>query len=136
VLWIVSDRIAGEGEVKDLPEDGCAGPKLLENVLAHLLGAGTSGTPSATAADTASDPPRHFLYFHDKDLADRAADACRSLGYDPSVVPSVDEEKPWVLLAAHRLRAATDADMERAGEELQEVAQEWGGEYDGWDKSA
>jgi hypothetical protein len=133
-LWITTDRIATESEAQNLPEDGCADPKWLEDRLARLLGVARGDRPNIPNHSITLEPPRHFMYFHDRELAENAARAIYDLGFDPSVVTSADDQNPWLLLAAHRTRVATDEEMELAGEQLQRISDEWGGDYDGWDK--
>lgn len=132
-LWIISDRLATDEEVADLPKDGCGGSRYMEEVIADLFGV-TSGHADDEAITAKTDPPQHYLYFHDKELAEHAAEACRNLGLDPVFAPSADEQKPWLLLARHRTGSAAEDEMERVGQRLAAVAEEWGGEYDGWDK--
>jgi hypothetical protein len=129
------DRRAVEGEVLNLPDNGTVYGRYLQSTLGKLLG--TNPMPVDAFADLHAsnhEPPRHFVYFHDRDLADLAAAAVRDMGFEPSVLPSSDQQKPWLLLAGHRSRTATEDDMEDAAARLQRVAEEWGGEYDGWDK--
>jgi len=126
---------ATDEEVRDLPDDGTSYGGALKLHLADLLGtkAGiTEPTPEMLAA--MNEPPQHFLYFHDKELADHAAEICRQLGYDPVFEKSTDPQHSWLLLARHKKRAATEDEMERAGQQLAKVAEEWGGVYDGWDR--
>ncbi len=127
-------RWASDEEVANLPEDTKPYGGALQFDLAELLGTTAPVDPSAALLAAANDPPRHFLYFHDKELADHAVDACRKLGYDPIFEESVDPQHPWLVLVRHKTGAATEDEMERAGARLAKVAEEWGGVYDGWDK--
>jgi hypothetical protein len=128
---------ATDDEVRGLPEDGTSYGGALQLYLAELLRTKSYiMDPFATLMAAVNDPPRHFLYFHDKELADHAAEACRELGYDPVFGESVDEQKPWLVLVQHKNQPVTDEQMERAAKRIAAVAAEWGGEYDGWDRPA
>jgi len=129
------ERPATADEARTIEKDGVAGALFVELRLADLLGTeATEVDPFAALPPPGQEPPRHYLYFHDKELAEHAAEASRALGYEPAIVPSADEAKPFLLLANHKAKRATDEEMEQAAERLASVAAEWGGEYDGWDK--
>lgn len=127
-------RAVSDDEVAALPDDPMPYGGYLQLDLAELLGTTAPVDPSAAVLAAANEPPQHFLYFHDKELADNAAVVCAKLGYDPVFETSMIPEKPWLLLVRHRVKTATEDEMEHAGERLAKVAEEWGGEYDGWDR--
>jgi hypothetical protein len=134
-LNFVSERSGvSDEEVTHLPDDVWPYGGALQLDLAELLGTTAPVDPSAALLAAANDPPRHFLYFHDRELAEHAAEACRKLGYEPVFGESVDEHKPWLVLVQHKTISVTDEQMERAAERIAGVAAEWGGEYDGWDR--
>ncbi len=121
----------------DLPKDGYAYSGFVELRLAHLLGEKTTEPdPYASLPESAADdPPQHYLYFHDEELAKYAGEEVRKLGFDPAVILSVGSGSQWLLLARHpENRLVAEEQMEQEAEQLEKMAEELGGEYDGWDK--
>ncbi len=122
-------------EVSDLPDDPHPYGGALQLYLAELLGTTADvADPFAMVTAAAKEPPQHYLYFHDKVLAEHAAEDCRKLGYDPVITESADEQLPWLVLARHKSNTASEEEMEQAAARLTAVAEEWTGDYDGWDK--
>ena len=89
---------------------------------------------------------RHFLYFPTKAAAERAATQLRAAGYAEVVVAApeseyFEEETPPGTRPLHRdwdVRASGDVPPlgEPFGdtrEHLEALAEEWGGEYGGWE---
>jgi len=56
------------------------------------------------------------------------------LGYDPKIQLSTYAAKPYLLLANLTSRNASEEEIERQSTRLSKLADEWGGEYDGWDR--
>jgi regulator of RNase E activity RraB len=74
----------------------------------------------------------HFVYFSSEVAARNAAGAVRARGYDVEVREAPESvENPWLLFATHQVML--DANRARASRaELEAVAAEYGGDYDGW----
>ena len=68
---------------------------------------------------------RHFLYFPSKQDAERAGERLRSRGFSVEIRKSASQE--WFTLGTK------DSEGEQAREELEALAAEFGGEYDGWE---
>jgi regulator of RNase E activity RraB len=74
----------------------------------------------------------HHSYFADRAAADAAAVAMREAGWNVSVDESMAGDGRWHALAtAVRVVDETTVDSDRAW--FEELAEEHGGEYDGWE---
>jgi regulator of RNase E activity RraB len=73
----------------------------------------------------------HYLYFKNKDSANKAADRLRSSQF---VVEArlVSDEREWQVLAKHQIVLTADA-IAAARRQMQQIADENLGEYDGWE---
>lgn len=70
----------------------------------------------------------HYLYFSNKSDAERAAQRLRGRGWAVEVKTGTDN-KHWLTLAK---QPAPIDDIEETREQLERLADEFGGEYDGW----
>ncbi len=88
------------------------------------------GTRKATEEPTESKAAQieHFLYFRKKSNAKAAADRLRGKGWTVEVRKGADG-KNWLALAR---QPAPIEDIEETGEELETLARDFDGEYDGW----
>lgn len=89
--------------------------------LQHVLSAGVS--PDTMCAF------EYFLYFPEEPLANLAAQALREVGYHTEVEPVVDGSWQVVVYATHR---PDPNELERRVNFLEQLADSFGGEYDGW----
>lgn len=71
----------------------------------------------------------HYLYFPKRHNADRASDQLRAKGWQVEVKMGADE-KNWLVLA--KQPAPIEEDVEEIRDELERLAKEFHGEYDGW----
>jgi Regulator of ribonuclease activity B len=71
----------------------------------------------------------HYLYFAKKSSAERAAAILREKGWSVEVRMGADGEN-WLALA--KQPAPIEEDIEEVRNELEHLADELGGEYDGW----
>ncbi len=77
----------------------------------------------------------HYSYFADQAAADAAAAQEREAGYEVRVEPSAAGDGKWVALAtAQRVVDETTVDGTRTW--FEQIAEEHGGEYDGWEAAA
>jgi Uncharacterized protein conserved in bacteria, COG3076 len=72
----------------------------------------------------------HFLYFPRRRWAQQAARQLRQLGYEVEVSEGATEGL-WLVLARCQM-LPTEENIDTVAEQLQELAAEYGGEYDGW----
>ena len=72
----------------------------------------------------------HFLYFPRRRWAQQAARQLRHLGYEVEVSESATEGS-WLVLARCQM-LPTEENIDTVAEQLQELAEAFGGEYDGW----
>jgi regulator of RNase E activity RraB len=71
-----------------------------------------------------------FLYFPDEGSANAAAESIREQGFVVEVMPPVDGSD-WLCFATKTL-VPTLEDIVTIGREFNEIAEAYGGEYDGW----
>ena len=71
----------------------------------------------------------HFLYFPKKSQAEKAAQRLKATGWSVAVRMGADGEN-WLTLA--KQPAPIEDDIESVRDELERLADELGGEYDGW----
>ena len=71
----------------------------------------------------------HYLYFPQKSLAQQAGDRLQAKGWTVEVKRAADGES-WLTLA--KQPAPIDDTIEEVRDELEQLASELGGEYDGW----
>jgi Regulator of ribonuclease activity B len=76
---------------------------------------------------------RHFLYFSDHTDAQKAAERLRSRGFSVDVRKSKSGQQ-WLALASG-LHPKTGEQMEKLRDDLEALAAETDGEYDGWETS-
>lgn len=77
----------------------------------------------------------HYSYFAERAAADAAAGEIRAAGYDVKVEPSAAGDGQWLALAAaERIVDEETVDATRAW--FEQVADEHGGTYDGWEAAA
>jgi hypothetical protein len=103
------------------------GPELDLLILRQLEGRGADLTR-----------PRHllqFLYFADEAAAKRASAAIESAGYDVTLTDPDGDPARWSVRAeATRVIDHTTVSSYRA--RFEQIADEYGGEYDGWEAAA
>lgn len=74
---------------------------------------------------------RHFLYFPGKRDAERAGEIVRDRGFKVEVRKGADGEN-WLALAA-KDPPGSEEEMEQLRAEMEALAREFGGKYDGWE---
>ncbi len=72
----------------------------------------------------------HFLYFPRRRWAQQAARQLRQLGYEVEVSEGATEGS-WLVLARCQM-LPTEENIDTVAEQLRELAEAFGGEYDGW----
>jgi len=75
---------------------------------------------------------RYYFYFPKKLNAETAGDRLRDRGFKVVVRMGADGEN-WLALATKSPAAIKGAQMERLDEEMETLAKDLGGEYDGWE---
>jgi len=78
-----------------------------------------------------ADGMQHFLYFPRKKDAEAAAGELRSRGYSAKVSMGADEQS-WLTRAAKDV-LETGVEMDKVRDEMEFLATQFGGEYDGWE---
>jgi hypothetical protein len=71
----------------------------------------------------------HFFYFPEKSNADAAAKRLLAKGWTAQVAPSPDGQE-WAVFATQL--APSEEEFEATRQELEKMAEELGGRYDGW----
>jgi hypothetical protein len=79
----------------------------------------------------ASEPMKHYLYFPKKPNAEEAGEQLRSRGFSVEVREGVDREN-WLVLAM-KAPPKTGEEMDELRDEMEALAVQFGGEYDGWE---
>jgi hypothetical protein len=74
---------------------------------------------------------RHYLYFPEKENAEKAAQWFRAQGFSVDVRPGADNEN-WLALVKHEI-VDNQQDLERIREEMEALTERLDGEYDGWE---
>lgn len=74
---------------------------------------------------------RHYLYFREKANAEKAAQWFRSQGFSVDVLLGGDNEN-WLALVKHEI-TDNQHDFEKLREEMEILAEQMNGEYDGWE---
>jgi hypothetical protein len=77
---------------------------------------------------------RHFLYFRKRPNAEEASEWLRNRGFSVEVQKSADG-KTWLALAA-KIPPKTGEEMDDLRNEMETLAAQFGGEYDGWEAPA
>jgi hypothetical protein len=75
---------------------------------------------------------RHFLYFPQKPDAENAVERLRKRGFSAKVLRGATGEN-WLAFAT-KAPPRTDEQMEELRSEMEALALELGGEYDGWER--
>ena len=120
-----------------LDRDSGFGAGAVELVLTKILGGGRVSTDNRDAAlpgGTGGRRPqwlRHFIYVPDRTTAEALAARLRRDGFEVESRLGADEIN-WLVLARHLLPPGEEA-LERASERLTGLAEQVGGEYDGWE---
>jgi hypothetical protein len=78
-----------------------------------------------------SEPMKHYLYFPKKPNAEDAGERLRSRGFSVEVRKGVDGGN-WLVLAT-KASPKTGEEMDERRDELEALAAQFGGEYDGWE---
>jgi regulator of RNase E activity RraB len=121
VQW-VRERIAQERQQGQEPE---VDELLQDPTRGALLRAYAAGVDPAVPYWV-----EHFLYFPRRRWAQQAARQLRQLGYEVEVSESATEGL-WLVLARCQM-LPTEEDIDTVAEQLRELAEAFGGEYDGW----
>ena len=74
----------------------------------------------------------HYLYFPDKDAADRAGGKLRERSFVAEVGAPMPGHREWCLLATHTSVVSESAIGLLRGS-MERLAAEFGGKYDGWE---
>jgi hypothetical protein len=80
-----------------------------------------------------SEPMNHYLYFPKKPNAEEAGEWLRRRGFSVEVRKGADGEN-WLTLA-RRAPPETGEQMDELRDEMETLAAQFGGEYDGWEGS-
>jgi regulator of RNase E activity RraB len=121
VQW-VRERIAQERQQAQEPE---VDELLQDPTRVALLRAYAAGVDPAVPYWV-----EHFLYFPRRRWAEQVARRLRQLGYEVEVSESATEGL-WLVLARCQM-LPTEEDIDAVAEQLRELAEAFGGEYDGW----
>lgn len=79
----------------------------------------------------ASEPMKHYLYFPKKPNAEEAGEQLRSRGFSVQVRKGASGED-WLTLAT-KAPPKTGEQMDELRDEMEALAAQFGGEYDGWE---
>lgn len=80
---------------------------------------------------TSSEPMKYYLYFPLKGNAEQAGERLKDGGYSVSVSEAPDGEQ-WLVLA-EKSPPKTGEQMDEIRDEMETLAVQFGGEYDGWE---
>lgn len=83
------------------------------------------------AEKNASGAFKHFLYFPKKGNAEEASERLRHRGFDVEVRKGADREN-WLALAT-KAPPKTKQEIDELRDEMEALAAQFGGEYDGWE---
>lgn len=131
-------RISPE-ECEGLPDDSAMGSLFVEVMLAQTLSSASSEEIDAwedrmlallVPNDHESPDAQHYLYFESKKVAEAVRRRVATLGYTGEVRES-DEQ--WLVLVK-QVTVPSDEALHLATAQLEELADEFGGEYDGWEQ--
>jgi Regulator of ribonuclease activity B len=86
---------------------------------------------SAPHENRASEPMKHYLYFPKKPNAEEAGERLRSRGFSVEVRKGAKGED-WLALAT-KAPPKTGEQMDELRDEMEALAAQFGGEYDGWE---
>lgn len=86
---------------------------------------------SAAPENRASEPMKHYLYFPKKPIAEEAGERLRSRGFSVEVRKGASG-KDWLALAT-KVPPKTGEQMDELRDEMEALAAQFGGEYDGWE---
>jgi hypothetical protein len=78
-----------------------------------------------------SEPMKHYLYFPKKPDAEQAGERLRSRGFSVELHQGADGEN-WLALAM-KAPPKTGEQMDELRDEMEALATQFGGEYDGWE---
>jgi hypothetical protein len=84
-----------------------------------------------TPEKRASEPMKHYLYFPEKPSAEEAAERLRNRGFSVEVRKGADGDN-WLALAT-KAPPKTGDEMDELRVEMEALAAQFGGEYDGWE---
>lgn len=108
-------------------------PERAEELHLKDLAEATENTSNQAAFnDSAYKGMKHFLYFPKKIGAQGAGELLRSRGFSIVVRKSPDGEQ-WTLLATKDPSPKTGEEMDELRDEMEGLALQFGGEYDGWE---
>lgn len=86
---------------------------------------------SSVPEKRASEPMKHYLYFPKKTNAEEAGERLRSQGFSVQVRKGASGED-WLTLAT-KAPPMTGEQMDELRDEMETLAAQFGGEYDGWE---
>lgn len=84
-----------------------------------------------TTASSSEQTMRHYLYFADRTNAEKAAQWFQSQGFSVETILGADGEN-WLTTVKH-LVPTTVEEMDKLRDEIEALAAELNGEYDGWE---
>jgi regulator of RNase E activity RraB len=135
-LWLLKERVASDwSPQKDVGKQG--GGKA-DNGNANTDKGSAASSDGAVLAElervgadlNAAHPVEHLLIFGNKSASDRASKVLQERGYAVGNAIST-EEGQWILTAERPLVLNEDS-IVRARAELEAIARQFEGEYDGW----
>lgn len=88
-------------------------------------------TASSVPEKRASEPMKHYLYFPQKPNAEEASEQLRKRGFSVEVQKGT-VEKNWLALAT-KAPPKSGEQMEELRDEMETLAAQFGGKYDGWE---
>lgn len=103
------------------------GPELDLLILRQLEGRGADLTRSRHIL--------HFLYFADEAAAKRAVSAIESAGYEVTLTGPDEDPARWSV-RAEATRVVDYSTVAGYRTRFEQIADEYGGEYDGWEAAA
>jgi hypothetical protein len=99
--------------------------------IAESAARGTSQVPSKRPFE---EPMRHYLYFPKRPNAEEAGEWLRNRGFSVEVQKNAGGET-WLALAA-KIPPKTSEELDDLRNEMESLAAQFGGEYDGWEAAA
>jgi regulator of RNase E activity RraB len=135
-LWLLRQRIASDWSPKDGLGDHVGVESAQENV--PFINGSASASDGAVLTElervgadlNVAHPVEHLLIFGNKSASDRAGKVLQERGYAVGNAIST-EEGQWILTAERPLVLGEDS-IASARAELEAIARQFEGEYDGW----
>jgi hypothetical protein len=99
--------------------------------IAESAARGTSQVPSKRPFE---EPMRHYLYFPKRPNVEEAGEWLRNRGFSVEVQKNAGGET-WLAVAA-KIPPKTSEELDDLRNEMESLAAQFGGEYDGWEAAA